>query len=855
MSLTLDTSDTSSHENTDVRPYRPLPNVYDEMCAPDGSIRPHWQSYIEASQNGTNLPPAERTAKLNAIVRETGIAHNLFADPSDDEQPWSLDPVPLILSLREWEWLQTALCQRARLFNKILEDLYGPQQLLASGDIPPALIFSDYAFLRALHGAPPEMCHLRFYAADIARGPDGLWRVIDNHAETPAGPGFAIANRITFTHSEGDLFRQCNVYRLAPFFEDLQEDLVRTTNREDPTIALLTPGPTHDDYFGHAYLSRYLGHLLVEGGDLVVKESRVYLKTLEGLQHIDILVRSAEGAFCDPLELNPSGFLAPVGLVEANRANPNLVSNGLGAALIENRALAGFLPNLCEKILGETLMLHDAPRQWLGSPSAQQNALKDLDRLVVRNTRERTARPGRAIPGLSGTDLSPQQRLELAQNMRLHGKTMVAEQVRGLATTPRLDEHGLAPSHSALRLYTAKIGGDYRTMPGGLAMTVEANSASALSAPKGESRDVWVVSENKLPSHTSRLRPSLDTISFHRTGLGLQSRVADNLYWLGRYTERAEWTMRLVRCVLARLEEESNPEDHNETVTSALMVWLTKDPGAPMALGGAPTPDDPIMTKVQTLIYGPERTYGLQTSLENVHRLSALTRDRLSLEAWRILNSFFLDKSWHKNLGLTAVGKAIDQLDDSITTLAAFSGMAMENMTRNFSWRFLDMGRRLERAINLTELMLALFDKKLEEDTEQGRLTYVLELADSIMTYRARYRMAPVFPAVLDLLLIDETNPRAVSFQLAATMSHIGALAAGTQQTARPEPTKMILQLLTQMRLADPLKLGKPEEDGIRQELRSLLKAQIDGLQALSDEITRTYFLLDKETPHTVTMR
>ena len=332
-------------------------------------------------------------------MRETGIAYDLFSDPASTVQPWRVDLVPLIFSPEEWRELERGLIQRARLFEAMLADLYGPQRLLATGAIPHQLVFSDPSYLRPCQHLQPAGGYIQFFAADLARGPDGRWRVIDTHTETPAGIGYALANRMVHTNVAGDIFGACHAQRLAPFFQQMQTALARRANRPDPSIALLTPGPRHNDFFSHAYLARYLGLLLVEGGDLRVVGDRVSLKTLEGLMPIDLIVRCIAGAVADPLELDSSGFAGPVGLLQAVREQSDLVVNSLGSALAENRGLGSYLPRLANELLREDLVIADGPRSWLGEPAARRHALANLDRMVIRPAHESTARPGRAVPG------------------------------------------------------------------------------------------------------------------------------------------------------------------------------------------------------------------------------------------------------------------------------------------------------------------------------------------------------------------------------------------------------------------------------------------------------------------------
>ena len=683
--------------------YQPLVGIHDEMMDANGMVQSHWQSWFDAFSNWSSDERAAHADALNEVVRETGIAYDLFADPNEVRQPWSIDIAPLIIAPEEWSWLHNAIVQRANLFNAIHNDLYGRQTLIKEGYIPASLIFSDPTFLRPMREQRSARDLLQFYAADLAKSPDGTWRVLDNHTETPAGIGFALANRISMTHCEGNLFRKSDALRLAPYFQHLQSTLVRRSGLDDPHIAILSPGPEHPDYFSHAYLARYLGYLLVEGGDLVTQNNQLCLKTLAGLKPIDVVVRSIESAKADPLELSPDGFDGATSLVRAVKAGGVKLVNPLGSAIVENRGLAPYLPDICRHLLGEDLMLREAPRYWLGDNGARQHLETHWDDMIVSDAHEGSGRPGEAMPGVDCAQLDEVERANLLSRMDLFGKGMVAEKKMDFATTPSWDGSQLMPKPFAVRFYASRKGQSYTILPGGLSMSVSERRAIGLYSPQGMTRDVWVKSDGKSAPFES-IWASLETpANYSRAGRSLQSRIADNLFWLGRNAERAEWQFRLCRQALSRLDEDSGPEEDQRTIKAALNSLLMRAPRASIfeeGFGG----NSEIERLVRTLLYGRNRAYGFQESLYHMHRLAGLTRDRMSSEAWRILNDFFTDSRWHKDPGFNNASQVVDRLDRGLMNLAAFSGMAMENMTRNYGWRFLDIGRRIERAENLASL-------------------------------------------------------------------------------------------------------------------------------------------------------
>jgi uncharacterized circularly permuted ATP-grasp superfamily protein/uncharacterized alpha-E superfamily protein len=820
---------------------------FDELLEPGGALRSHWQPLLDGLAKLTDAEKDLRVARLARRVRETGIAYDIFADPNTSAQRWALDLLPIVISASEWRDLERALVQRARLFDAILNDVYGEQNLLRQDAIPAELVFSDPAYLAPCKGILPNAGGLIFYAADLARGSDGKWQVIDNHTETLAGIGFALANRVVHTHVAGDIFKDCNARRLAPYFQELQSTLTLHSGRENARVALLTPGPHHEDYFSHAYLARYLGYLIVEGHDLKTRNTQVYLKTLEGLKELDLIVRCISGKSSDPLELDPTGFIGPSGLLRVCRKSPHIVVNAIGTALAQNRGLGPYLPELARQVLGEELELQDAHRRWLGDADARQELFANPDRFTIRKAQEGMGRPGQAALGWEARALSTPDREKMKREITLHGATLVAEEKIGFSSAPVYGPEGLVPKPFAVRLYVSRTAtGGYQVMPGGLAMSIAQDRAVALSAPDGQTRDVWVLSEGEQAPHISLWRPALASARVERSQRVIQSRVADDLFWLGRYSERADWTMRVLRGALRRVEEDSGPDTGRRAACKCLEVLLGKD--LTEATGANETlPDVEIERLCRRLITTGLGSRTLERTLDGLYRVAHLARDRLSLEAWQTLSKFRAGETWRKALSSAQPVEILDLLDEGITAIAAFSGFMHENMTRNFGWSFLDMGRRIERAQNLSEAIVTLFTPVPDQEEMSSSLLLLLELADSFITYRSRYRLDPLLPLVLDLLLLDESNPRSLAYQLSAIARHLESLPDSSDGAGLADDRRLILALLTSIRLADIEAMAKETKGTM---LEQLLMHQLDLLPELSNEISRHYFNVLDEAPH-----
>lgn len=823
---------------------------YDEAIDQGGNVRPHWQALLSAFFPLGSEKLASRAERLLRRVRETGIDFDIFAHPTEPAQNWRLDLAPVLISPSEWRKLEQALSQRARLMDAILHDIYGEQRLMREGLIPPELVFADPTYLRPCQGIVSNAGPLRFFAADLARDHNGQWRVIDSHSETLAGIGFAVANRVVHSHVTGDWFRHCNAVRLAPFFQNLQSALTTHAGRENARIALLTPGPQHQDYFSHAYLARYLGYLLVEGSDLRTKGNQVFLKTLEGLKEIDLIVRCVDGRFIDPLELDPSGLFGAAGLSRVARAHPRLVVNAVGSAVIQNRGFGPYLGRLAKAVLGEELALPDARRHWLGDEKVRRAVLDDLDRFVIRSAQEGTGRPGQAALGQEPRHLQQADREILSRTITVGGAGLVAEEEFGLSQSPVLEGNTLMPRAFAIRFYVVRTEHGFEVMPGGLAMSANPGRTVALSTVDGHTRDVWVLSDAEQRHHASLWRPMLENARVERSQRVIQSRVADDLYWLGRYHERADWTMRVLRGAYRRIEEDSGATEGLAAAYRILQALLDADlpRGARLALPG----DDDVESLCARLICGQQGSRTLTLTCDSLYRCASLARDRLSFEAWSALSRFRPGDVFISNISHAPPSEILDSLDEGLAALAAFNGLMHENMTRNFGWRFLDLGRRIERAYNLCESIATLFSTVEDPEDETNALRLILELADSFITYRSRYRIDPSLPLVLDLLLLDETNPRSLAFQLTAASAHLDEFPGGHRGTTLPDDRRLLLAALTATRLADVEAVAAPKGRG---RLEKLMSEQLELLPELSNAIGRHYFNPTDDVPHRVQMR
>lgn len=819
--------------------YHPRAGAYDEVYEGPGATQPHWQPFLESLQALGMGELTRRWSEARQLIRENGVTYNIYGDPSGLERPWQLDPIPLLIAPAEAQALEAGLIQRGRLLEALASDLYGPQRSLQEGLLPPALVFANPAFLRPCHGVNLRGGHhLHLYAANVARGRDGSFTVLGDRTQAPSGAGYALENRIVLSRTLPDTFRDCQVQRLALFFHTLRRTLASLAphDPENPRVVLLTPGPYNETYFEHSYLARYLGYPLVEGGDLVVRDNRVFLKLLGGLQPVDVIFRRLDDDFCDPLELRPDSFLGVPGLVQCVREGKVAIANALGSGLMQTPAFLAFLPGLCRALLGEELRLPSVPTWWCGEPMGLQHALAHLDQMVIK-----PAFPGRIDPLFAG-ELSRTDRAELADRLRARPGDFVAQECIPLSTAPVLVNSQLQPRRMVVRCYLAAADDSFVMMPGGLTRVGTAPESMIVSMQQGGgSKDTWVLAGGPVSSF-SLLRPADSPLELNRGGSDLPSRAADSLFWLGRYVERADGLTRLLRCVLVRLTETSGLTDIPELPTLlhaiGLLTGATLQRGNTTAGSGLPTAE----MELHSLIHDAQRPGSLAAVLANVARTAGTVRDRISADMWRVLRDSARGGRPKTTAPLEVAPRhtlvsELDQLDGIVLKLAAFGGLATESMTRAEGWRFLDLGRNLERALHLLHLLRATLS--IAAPAESLVLEAVLEIADSSMTYRRRYQAGVQSAAVLDLLLADDTNPRSLAFHLAALAAHLESL-PNCGLRAGPEQER-IQSALGALRQADIHNLARVDTRQARPALEALLLNTAAALLALCEVISQHY--------------
>jgi uncharacterized circularly permuted ATP-grasp superfamily protein/uncharacterized alpha-E superfamily protein len=728
-------------------------SVYDELSADGITPRPHWAELMESLRAIGPEELGRRWGRAERRIRENGITYNIYGDPLGASRAWRIDMVPLLIPADEWRWLEAGIIQRAQLLSKILEDLYGPQRLLTEGHFPPALLYGNPAFLRPLAGVPvPAHSYLHMLAVDLARSPDGQWWVLADRTQAPSGSGYALENRTIVSDVLPNEFRTSNVLRLAPFFRAQREALTSLSRTSNPRIVLLTPGPLNETYFEHSYIARYLGFTLVEGSDLTVRDRHVYLKTVDGLEQVDVILRRVDDNFCDPLELYSGSLLGVPGLVDAVVAGNVRVANALGSGLIETAAVMPFLPGLSNHLLGEDLKIPSVATWWCGQEYALEWVLDHLDSVVVK-----PAFPSRGMEPVFAAELPAAERRKFAEQIRTRPHEYVAQEQIALSTAPIWDNGHLASRSMVLRTYVLNTGNGWNAIPGGLVRVADSAGSVVSMQRGGHSKDAWVLWDGPVDTF-SMLRPRSEPVELRRVSSAVPSSVADNVYWLGRYAERAENMARLLRPMISRVRSA-------DTAELGCLLRLhscleTRHSKLPKPKDRPPT----LLDLEQELISAAtdlKRRDSLVCTLAEVSRVGGNVRERLSSDMVFLLGQL---RDSMKIERATPSHEYPAMLTACLELLSAFSGMERENINRGLGWLFMTFGRRLERAMYLARELREITTPLAEQDWPL--LECLLEVGDSSMTYRTRYYTTLQPLAVLDVLMADETNPRSLDFQI-----------------------------------------------------------------------------------------
>ena len=829
--------------------------VWDELRASSGALRSAWQRFAQALPLPSAPPsPAvatdmagdlnRRLGQVAQRIKLDGVTHNVFSDGAQTgnaSRAWSLELLPQLIEPADWAAIEAGVTQRAELLEQLLADLYGPQTLLHRGLLPPALLLRHPGWLRPMIGAQPAGGQrLLIVAFDLARGPDGRWWLVSQRTQGPSGLGYVLHNRLVIARQFPDAFRDLRVQRIASSYrrllDTLEQRAATVAGGHTPRVVLLTPGPYSETYFEHAYLARYLGLPLVEGGDLTVRGEGLFLKTVDGLEPVHGVLRRLDDDWCDPLELRPDSTLGVPGLLQAARNGRVVMANALGSAFLESPAIQGFLPGIAQRLMDQTLTLPALPTWWCGEAASWQNVRGQLDDKVLRSTFPRNGRTTRIHDAHGAHDPHHGQRASVHEDP----DAWTAQSRLRFARAPIWGGGAVAPRPALVRVYAIAEGnGRWHVLPGGMTRVAQREDASVSMQRGGTSLDTWVMTEGAVDSFSmlpKRLQVD-DIAARHRP---VSSRTGENLFWLGRYTERTEQLVRLARATLALIDVDA------ETPLPVLqaMSVLAVDTG--LAARGVPTLQQSARLFERAVlaalgdVKGTSGSASIAYNLSSLERCAAGLRERLSPEQWGLVRS--MRENFARALDvpdgeLPVLAQVLPALDLLALQLAAVTGAQTDRMNRDHGWRLLTVGRLLERLQGVA-LRLEVFVQSQALSTVAG-IELLLDLFDSLITFRARYQRHEDLLALTDLLVLDSANPRAFAGVLRRLRTELSKL-PGDADSLQP-----FLALLPVQGAGMTLESLRDADDAdLSQRLEALAADLGAAAAALAERIGERYFTL-----------
>lgn len=767
---------------------------------------------------GTSADQLERwQQELQRRLKDNGATYRNMPHTHEDRD-WAMDPVPMVLSSTDWMMLESGVVQRAQAIETVLSDLMGSQRLITSQAYDPALLFRDPDYLMAAHNEVGADQWLNVLAFDVARDGQGQWRAYSDISRPPAGLGYVLERRMIMARVFGFLTRQMPMRRLAGFFGDFR-DSIDQSRVGDGHAVMLTPGQHHPSYFEHAFLANYLDLTLAQGDDLAVRDGALWLKTLDGLQPVSLVMRRVLDSFVDPLSFREDSRLGTPGLSAVLRAGKVALWNAPGAGLIDS---TGFLSQL-DKAWGQTLSLPSARTLPLADATHLETALARPEDYVFR-----------ALGGLGREGLLLSLGDPELEEIRQQPVNWIAQERLAGSVIPAVNQQGLGDVSAAIRLYAVKTASGWQAMPGGMVRFTDGDFAQLQASGRSATgvKDLWVMGESF--EEAGQLQsPALKPAAIDAGPGSIPSRVADSLYWVGRYSERLDFIGRLLREVLQRMLEQRQSSISDPGV--GIMPMLFQG----VALGSTRVEEDTPEAQLETILTSPDHPVGLHRALHGLLENARAVPDYLSSDVWRLLVR--LEKSTQSAVGLSGlpIGQQIDRSDQILMLLSAANGLLNDTMSRTLGYRFLDIGRHLERALQTCALIREAAQTSRRSETSFWEM--VLGVTDTRMTYKRRYRAALHPGAVVDMLMLEDSTPRSLAYQLRRLVETIERLPGSARRGTLSPHQRMSLEARTALQLAEPASL-MTEDGQAKPDLIELLSATERRLLSLSETLTLAYF-------------
>ena len=818
---------------------------YDEMLGKDGILRPHWKAFFQSFDQLGNAEMQSRNDEMSRLLKENGVTYNIYNNSGVFNRDWNVDSIPFLISGEEWSKVEAALIQRAELLNLLLQDIYGDQKLIKKGIIPLELIYNHTGFLRQCAGIKfPGKHSLLLYSADMARSPDGKLWIISDRTQAPSGSGYALENRTVMTRVLPELFNGLKVRHLSPYFDTLSNSLneLGARHHQNPRIVILTPGPGSETYFEHSYLSSHLGYTLVQGNDLMVKNNFVWLKTLSGLEKVDVIIRRIDDVYCDPLELKEDSQLGVAGLLTVIRSGNVSIANPPGSSILENPGLMPFLQNISQHFFGTGLLMPTIASWWCGQPKELKYVLQNIQSLVIKRIYRGMSRS----TSVDGASLSPAQIAELKYQINKFPFLYVGQEKIGLSSTPSLVNGVIEPRKTIFRSFLVSNGSSYTAMAGGLSRTSsDALTFIVSNQSGGNSKDTWIISPE--PGN-SIIVPKKHPEKLEAPKGILPSHTAENLFWVGRYTERLLGNARFHRTVIQfiaggnKLMQETDIQTE-QVLLKALTHYTFTYPGFVEENEASAANLQEPWTELRDILFNEARPGSLKYDYLLFTRAVHAVRDHWSIDTWRVLRG--MEEAWSTVLDNPKPGHLKMQyvLDNLITSVVAFIGLNRESISREQGWIMLDMGRKIEQCLLLVSMLRATLVNKYDDQVDYNLQESVLISNEGLVNFRYKYRSLLQLPLVLDLMIFDPNNPRALLYQLDRLKKNLGNLPRNNQDQSLLPHDLLVAEAYELMERANKEQLAELNiAAGQYINLDNFLSNMYELLANIQNAVSKTYF-------------
>jgi uncharacterized circularly permuted ATP-grasp superfamily protein/uncharacterized alpha-E superfamily protein len=820
---------------------------YDDLFGGNAGLQQHWKTFFKSFSQLGNEEIVNRSQDMMRFLKENGVTYNIYGDPSGMNRPWNLDIIPFLVSKEEWSVIEAGLIQRATLFDLILKDIYGAQRLIKEDILPMEIIYNHRGFLRECCGIQlPGKHNLVIYAADMARSSNGKIWILNDRTQAPSGSGYALENRLAMARIVPELFNGLKVRRLSPYYNALRNALTEIAphQKQQPRIVILTPGPSNETFFEHSFLSSHLGFTLVQGDDLMVKDNYVWLKTLGGLEKVDVILRRVDDVYCDPLELRDDSQLGVPGLLQAVRSGNVTIANPLGSSVIENPGLMPFLPAISKHLLSEDLKLSTIASWWCGQRKELQYVLDNLSSLVIK----RIYRESFIRTSVDATLLSTEQLDELKQRIKAQPHLYVGQEKVSFSATPTLVNGKLEPCNALFRSFAVSDNGSYIAMEGGLTRTsLDKNNIIISNQLGGFSKDTWILSGDESSTLSIKKEQEYMHAQTHAYKSDiLPSRTAENLFWVGRYAERVLGNARFQRTVMQFVEEANkafidNDLNLKQCLLRALTLYTHTYPGFTGA-GSEKKLQEP-WKELGDILFDNKRVGSLSYNIYSFSRAVHAVRDHWSIDTWRVLRE--MEEGWQNDAAAKHKGhyKMLNAVDSIITSMMAFISLNRESISREQGWNLLDAGRKTEQSLLLISMLRSTLVNKQDEQVEYILQEAVLKSNEGLVNYRFKYRAHLQLPLVLDLMLLDPNNPRSLVYQVERLKAYLSGLPKINTSHALAQHERLALEAFTMIKLADKDELSIADKHTQRyKKLDEFLTKMNMLLHNISNTVSKTYF-------------